>query len=226
MKYEDFERIMSQPRIGRYLHASDNNTKRAMTLYRKNLELSQELFTLISCLKITLRNKIDQHYVPLLGADWLRDSITTKFSPTQCINTRRIISKAVSDIAHHYAHNKLLAKMDFGFWRYLFAGPQYFSAGATLLHIFPARPTSTPAVHYNHTFVFDLLGHINNLRNRIAHHEPICFQSMVAIKDTTYARQNHALIKQLFTWMAIEESALLYGLDHVSTICNQIDHTP
>lgn len=30
-----------------------------MTLYRKNLQLSRELFTIISCFEIALRNAID-----------------------------------------------------------------------------------------------------------------------------------------------------------------------
>ena len=114
--------------------------------------------------------------------------------------------------------------MDFGFWRYLFTGPQFFAAGATLLHIFPGKPTSTPTMQYNHTFVYNQLGQINDLRNRIAHHEPICFLRGQPVKDTTYARQHYNLIKQLFQWMAVDEAALLYGMDHVTSICNDIDN--
>jgi hypothetical protein len=43
------------------------------------------------------------------------------------------------------------------------------------------------------------------------------------VKDTIYAREHYAIIKQLFQWMNINETALLYGLDHVEKICNQID---
>lgn len=209
--------------MGRYVLAMDSNTKKAMTLYRKNLELSQVLFTVISCLEISLRNKIDQHYLPLHGNDWLRDSQTGMFSVTACRTTKKIITKALGNLGSHYSHNKLVAKMDFGFWRYLFAGPQFFAGGATLLHIFPARPTSTVAMQYNHTFVFDQLGLINDLRNRIAHHEPICFQPSRPVKDTTYARQHHALVRQIFQWMSVDEPGLLYGMDHVVSICNTID---
>lgn len=223
MRYSDFESVLSAPRIGRYLRASSNDTKKAMKLYRRNLALSQELFTVISCFEIALRNKIDQNYSHTIGADWLRDSITGAFAVPQCHNTKRIINNAFTDLGIHYSHNKLIAQMDFGFWRYLFAAPQFFAGGATLLHIFPGKLTSTPAIQYNHTFVFDQLGLINNLRNRIAHHEPICFQVGHHVIDTTYARQHYTLIKQFFQWMGIDESALLYGMDHVTAICNGID---
>lgn len=224
MKYGDFEGVMSAPRMARYLAATTKGTKGAMTLYRRNLALSQELFTVISCFEVAMRNIIDQHYSPLHGNDWLRDSITGIFSSPRCARTRLIIQNAYNGLGANYTHNKLVAEMDFGFWRYLFAAPQFFAGGATLLHIFPGKPTSTPAIQYNHSFVFNQLAQINDLRNRIAHHEPICFQRGHSIKDTTYARQHYGLITQLFQWMSINEAALLYGMDHVNTICDEIDN--
>ncbi len=196
-----------------------------MTLYRKNLRLSQELFTIISCCEVALRNRINHQYTVQHGNDWLRDSAAAGgiFDSANCRHTKNIISIAVSKLSYHYTHAKLLAKMDFGFWRYLFAQPQFYAAGQTLLHVFPAKPTSTPTIQYNQKFVFDQLGYINDLRNRIAHHEPICFQPGNSIKDTTYVRQHYVLILQLFQWMQIDESALLYGLDHIIEIANQID---
>ena len=196
-----------------------------MTLYRKNLRLSQELFTVISCYEIALRNGIDKLYCNQHGIDWLRDSaaIGGIFDTPNCHRTKNIITRAVTKLSRHYTPAKLLAEMDFGFWRYLFAQPQFHAGGQVLLNVFPAKPSSTPAIQYNHTFVFNQLGQINELRNRIAHHEPICFIPGQAIKDTTYARQHYNLILQLFQWMSIDEAALLYGLDHITTVCNEID---
>jgi hypothetical protein len=74
VKYLEFEIIITQARMGRYLTASGGNTRKAMTLYRKNIKLSQELFTVISCFEIALRNAIDKHYTSTLGNDWLRNA--------------------------------------------------------------------------------------------------------------------------------------------------------
>ncbi len=41
--------------------------------------------------------------------------------------------------------------------------------------------------------------------------------------DTTYSKQKYRLIKDLFNWMLIDESALLYGIDHVNQIVRKID---
>lgn len=225
MRYTDFESVMSIPRTFRYKVACGNDSKKAMALYRLNLRLSQELFTIISCFEISLRNAIDKHYTIVHGADWLRDSSRHggMFDIPQCRVTCGIISNLVVKFGAHYSHFKLLAKMDFGFWRYLFAHPQYRAGGQSLIQIFPAKPTSTPVMQYNQSFIFNELAKVNNIRNRIAHHEPICFQSPNPTISTSFARQHYALLLQLFQWMSIDQASLLYGLDHINAVCGQID---
>lgn len=226
MRFSEFENILSSARMSRYLIACGGNTKKAMTLYRHNLRLSQELFTVVSCFEVALRNAINTHCL-ILGDDWLRDGSAIGgggiFDNRNCRLTASNITDAVQKLNHAYTHNKLVAELGFGFWRYMFAQHQYTATGRTLLRIFPSKPTSTPAIQYNHTFIFNQLSQINNLRNRIAHHEPICFQIGNPVKSVVYVRQQYLLIQQLFQWMSIDESALLYGIDHISTICNQID---
>ena len=77
--------------------------------------------------EISLRNAIDKHYTVIHGADWLRDSSQPggMFDIPQCRVTRGVIINLLTNFGAHYSHSKLLAKMDFGFWRYLFAQPQY-----------------------------------------------------------------------------------------------------
>lgn len=225
MRYIDFQNIMSPVRMNRYLTAVGNDTKKAMTLYRKNLQLSQELFTVISCFEIALRNAIDKHYTSTIGNDWLRNAVMPggMFDNRNCRFTVRDINDAMSKLNQAYTHNKLVAELGFGFWRYMFARHQFAAAGRTLLSILPAKPTSTMAIQYNHTYIFNELEKINKIRNRVAHHEPVCFVPGQPVKNTTYARQQYAVIMQLFQWMSIDEAALLFGLDHVNSICNMID---
>jgi hypothetical protein len=64
---------------------------------------------------------------------------------------------------------------------------------------------------------------LNNIRNRMAHHEPICFIPQQPIKNTSFARQHYNTMLELFQWMRIDKSSLLYGLDHINALCNQID---
>ncbi len=168
---------MTPARMSRYLTACGGSSKKAMTLYRRNLQLSQELFTVISCFEIALRNAIDRQLIATLGNDWMRNGAVAGgiFDNPNCRLTRESINEAVRKLNHLYAHNKLVAELGFGFWRYMFAPNQFAATGKTLLRIFPAKPASTASVQYNNTFVYNQLAQINNIRNRIAHHEPICF---------------------------------------------------
>jgi hypothetical protein len=75
MRYSEFEELFSAKRMQKYLAACNNDTRRAMTLYRYNLKLSQEMFTIISCFEVVLRNRIDKEMVSQRGNDWLRDAI-------------------------------------------------------------------------------------------------------------------------------------------------------
>lgn len=224
MRYQDFEKVMTSARMNRYLASCGNNTRKAMTLYRKNLQLSQEMFTVISCFEVALRNAIDSQCHTIFGDDWLRNGTSPGgiFDNRQCYQTKQNITEAINKL-NVYTHQKLVAELGFGFWRFMFAQHQFNATSRVLLRIFPSKPISTPTQQYNHTYVFNQLASINHIRNRIAHHEPICFVPAQPVKDSAYARLHYELILQLFQWMNINEAALLYGLDHIDSLCNQID---
>lgn len=225
MKYKEFANVMNEVRMNRYLVACGGNSRKAMTLYRKNLQLSQELFTLISCFEVALRNAIDKKCISTLGNNWLKDGASTKgiFDTNKCRLTKKNINEAIGKL-NNYNHFKLVAELGFGFWRFMFAQNQFNATNRILLQIFLSKPITTQFLQYNNVYIYNQLAEINEIRNRIAHHEPICFLKGQPIKNTTYARANYILILQLFQWMQIDEAALLYGLDHIINICNEIDN--
>ena len=227
MKFNEFQSILSQERLQRYLTACGNNTRKTMTLYRLNLNLSQEVFTLLSCFEVAIRNAINNILVARLGNDWLRDAILPggKFDVPGCRDSAKIIRKAYNRLLKNniYSHTKLLAEMEFGVWKYMFANPQYVAVGRSLLAIFPNKPRSTAQCQYNNTYMFNELDGINILRNRIAHHEPICFALRQPIIDTSYIMNSYNRLQTLFEWMDIDSKSLLYGLDHVKKVCSKIN---
>lgn len=227
MKYSEFEHFMSQKRLNRYLQACGGDSRKAMTLYRYNLRLAQEFLTIVSCFEVSLRNAIDVILVSQFGQEWLKDSVSPGGIFTHPIlhKTNKTISDAFRKLCSQgkYSHSKLLAQMDFGMWKYMFSPVQYKLTNQTLLKVFPYKQKSTPELHINQTYVFNELDKINTLRNRIAHHEPLCFPTGKAVIDTTYIRKEYNKILTLFQWMGIDASSMLYGLDHVRKVCNRID---
>lgn len=121
MRFEEFENVISVPRMSRYVNAVQGDTRKAMTLYRLNLRLSQQLFTIVSCFEVALRNAIDRHYSERNGTDWLRDAAIPggMFTVRNCGKTPQIIQEGLRRLVS-YSHSKLLAEMEFGFWRYTF----------------------------------------------------------------------------------------------------------
>lgn len=227
MRYDEFEEIISPERMQRYVAACGNDTRRAMTLYRYNLKLSQEIFTLISCFEVSLRNRINKEMVGQFGSDWLRDFILPggRFDTDPRVDgARKIIRKAYDGLmrSNNYTHTKLLAEMEFGVWKFMFNNVQYRIANRCLLNIFPNKPTSTAQNRYDNTFVFNELNVINAMRNRIAHHEPICFGSNPVCIDTRGVLDCYACMMRLFQWMGINVNTLLYGLDHVGSVSSKI----
>ena len=138
---------------------------------------------------------------------------------------KKIIKKAYEGLlrTNRYVHNKLLAEMEFGVWKFMFNNVQYRLSVRCLLNVFPNKPTSTPQLRYDNTFIFNELDRINIMRNRIAHHEPICFGYPISV-DLQSVNDCYDSIMRLFQWMSIDAKAMLYGLDHVAAVSDQILH--
>lgn len=227
MRYNDFEDIVSAERLTRYLDACGGDKRKAQTLYRYNLAASEAMLSVVSCFEVALRNAIDKHLTANLGSDWLRDSVMSGgiFDIPILRKTRDIINNAYHRVARDagYTHSKLLAEMEFGIWKYMFSPVQYRQAGRNLLRIFPNKPRSTREVQYNQTTIFNELDKVNSLRNRIAHHEPICFITGTSSFDTSYIEATYNKIITLLDWLGIDAKSYLFGLDHVKQACDKIN---
>ena len=222
MKYSDFERVISKERLRRYLIACNNDTRKAMLLYRYNLKISKEMFLIISCFEVALRNNIDNEMKKAFGYDWLRDSILKNgifYNDKRAIKTKAIIEYTYYELNNNgsYTHSKLLTEMGFGVWKYMFNNAMYSLSGKCLLRVFPNKSKSSSTNKYNNTYIFNELDKINILRNRIAHHEPICFKKPAHI-DTSTIKNCYDSIMTLFSWMNINHKNLLYGLDHIDDL--------
>ena len=215
-QYQLYEKLLSKPRLGRYLNATQQNKSQAVRLYKSNLHLSQALFGVIAILEIALRNAIDQHYQKQFQQiDWLRGNIQPTglfYDPTLRNHAGRFeqaekIRTIINSLKKNYSHDRIVAELSFGFWRYMFSGIQFNVFGNTLLQIFPNRPKGI-----NQKVVFQKLTEINNLRNRIAHHESICFDKNNA-PSTLYSQKHYQDIIDILTWLGYSHKQILTGIE-------------
>jgi hypothetical protein len=240
MNIHQFKHLISVARLNRYEQAASKRSN-ILLLYRSNIKLSQNLFSMISMFEIILRNPIDmcikRNYSSIVAQqnpdNWLRDAIqpTGIFSTPKCAYAKGEIKKAYDKLVHknHYSHDKLVAELNFGFWRYMLEPAQFNATNKILLGIFPNRPPTTAQQQYNRKYIASLIRQINDCRNRIAHHETICLRytqnQNTSYISTQFARDTYSAVLDLLSYMGIHPTDLYRGLNinQIITLCNKID---
>ena len=226
MTYKQFENIVSARRMERYLIACYGDTQKARRLYKMNMRLACEMFIIVSGFEIALRNAIHTKVSARLGEDWLERSVKKGgvFYSLPSKAKRNIVSTAKKLKANNkYDSDQMVASMEFGTWKYMFSKIQYEATGQCLLKIFPSKPKSSKEAQYDRRYFFNELDHVNSLRNRLAHHEPICFTHDNDEVDLSYAKAEYNRIIKLFAWMQIDSKSLFGNLDKVQTTFSQIE---
>lgn len=223
MTYSDFEKALSSARLSRYLVACSNNKDKALKLYQLNIQLSQDFYAILSLFEVALRNSIDDHYKTYFNdPEWLKNQCTgTGFLNNQAFalgkfKSRKKVNEAIRDLGVRYTHDKVVASISFGFWVNLFAPIQFRLAGQNLHQIFISRPQGTqPRVLFNE------LTQLLNFRNRVAHHEPLCFNRSHQI-SILYAQTHYNLIVEKTNWLGFNAIDFFDGLDNVQETINLI----
>jgi len=157
--------------------------------------------------------------VILKGEQWLEDAVAPDgyLDINQgCEYTFHSVQEAIHKLALEYTHDRLIAKLTLGFWTYQFASKEFSAAGSRLLEIFPKRPFGTKQKQ-----IFQKLIKINDTRNRIAHHEPICFEKNII--STARVEKRYRLILELLEWLGCDPLQILYGIDKVKETIDMIE---
>ena len=206
MKYEGYEKALSVPRIGKYKIACNGDKNRALILYRYNIKLCQKFYGVLGVLEIILRNTINEHYKVLLhDNNWLITQSQNGF----LINYQDTIFKERDKLVHiyKYTHDKLVASLSLGVWTFLFSRNCYKKSGKTLLQIFPNKMHGL-----NRKDIYADLDKIRTFRNRIAHHEALCFDSLGQI-NVVYVKEIYTLILRYINFLGYRSNELLYGVE-------------
>ncbi len=206
MNYTQYEKALSHPRISRYAAACKNDKNKALILYRYNIKLCQKFYGVLGVLEVVLRNAVNDHYCSTFSdPEWIITQTNSGFlvpSQTEIFKERdKLVRKGT------YSHNKLVASLSFGTWTILFSKKYYKNAGKTLLQIFPRK-----AHAMNQKQIYGELDCIRGFRNRIAHHEPICFDGAGNI-NIDYAKFAYDLILQYIDFMGYNTNEILYGVE-------------
>ena len=219
MKYSDYTSLLSSARMSKYIEACHGNKANAINLYHYNIMLSERMFAVINMFEIILRNTIDKHYRTYFSdSDWLLNQA----APGKMLSESEteITSKAKEFKSDgRYSPDRMVSSFMMGFWTYMFTRRHYKAGGKTLLQIFPNKIKGT-----TQKIVYSELSEIRELRNRIAHHEPICFDSAGNV-STDFASRHYSLIIKYLTAMGLDAKSVLYRIESPKAIISKINKT-
>ena len=194
MKYEEYEKALSAPRIGKYRLSCKGDKNKALILYRYNIKLSQKFYGVLGVLEVILRNAINEHFkTQLRDNDWLITQTQNGF----LVNYQDAIFKEKGKLLnnHKYTHDKLVASLCLGVWTFMFSRNCYKNSGKTLLQIFSNKTRGL-----NQRDIYADLDKIRLFRNRIAHHEPLCFDNIGTV-NVAYVQDIFSLILKYIDFM-------------------------
>lgn len=206
------ESRLTTKRLAPYRAATGNSLVRALDLYRWNSEIAGAMFLDLGHLEVFLRNALDEQLTRWYAG--ARNSVLWFEDQTGPLDENRLkdIEKARSNIEGIAAtkgrtltpdelHSQLVAGLMMGFWTFLLDNdnerPLWTHA---LRNAFPhLSPQERSRVHTP-------LIRLKNLRNRIAHHEPIHSSKLGA---------RHAELLRIVSWI---DPSLISWIQHQSTV--------
>lgn len=230
MEFRLAEKFLSAPRLAPYKAASQGNEQKALQLYLDNLRAGQSFHTSLSLLEVTLRNVLHDELASEFRSDnWLleqragfmKDPRLTYYDNKRgkdIINDKAL--KMVDVAIKEYRESRngepthgtaLIADLSFGFWTTLFSNKYFFILNRAPLRAFAHRPRGT-----ERKVISDKLTNVRRFRNRVYHHEPLCFDKQVASGlCLSQLERMHNDITGLLSWLHPDLPVWLAEADRV-----------
>jgi hypothetical protein len=188
---------LSEIRLAPYLAAVGGDLERALTLYVWNARMAGALFEEIHYAEVFLRNALVAQLEVIAAANpstaggWYEAGFLDEASFAE-------ISRAKEKLSRRHAsptEGRIIAELPLGFWHNLLASHEQRLWERGLYRAFVNLPLSDGNEHLE---VAQRLHELGELRNRIAHHEPIFRRDHAA---------DHCLILTLLGWISDDAAA-------------------
>lgn len=187
--------LLTSERLWPYEQATSGDAGRALDLYEWNTKLSAAVFEDLSYFEVFLRNachnQLDRWCQGRGAANvWYLDPVLNARSRQDVADARQRATRA----NRAETAGRVVAELTFGFWRFLHV--RRYEATLWTPCLRHAYPHQSPR---RRTDVYVRLDHLNTLRNRVAHHEPIHSTNVGSTGLDIAALHNEML--QLLAWI-------------------------
>lgn len=180
----DLGRLLSPGRFAKYVQAAGGDQALAAELYVWNSRIGGALHETIGQAEVILRNALDEQLATFHRSRRFHGDGHWCAEPRMPWRTnRRMVQslddarkKATENHQNPEIHGKVVAELSMGFWRFTLSTSYQATLWAPALrHAFPGLPSRGTRAD-----VYDPVNRLNDLRNRIAHHEPIHHKNLAA----------------------------------------------
>ena len=164
---KDLINALSRERLTKYLAECGDDEERAIRLYSWNTHISAMFYPPLHGLEIALRNAIHQQLQRDYGKKWYDSDFISEYGETEIEKTKtRLKGKSRGKV--EITASDVISNMSLGFWVSLFDKNYEMFWRKSLHKIFQSDDSLGTK-----WAVYSKLKRLRELRNRIAHHEPI-----------------------------------------------------
>jgi len=181
LRLEQVAATLTQQRLGKYLGATNRDTAAALALYVSNEQTAAAFFVDLHYVEIALRNRLDAQLSRAFGMRWYQAGRFLSLIDERC---QTILAHAHSAAVRgadpaRIPPGKVIAELPFGFWHRLTASAFEHRLWTPYLHRAFLPHKAPKRARFNRQ-----LETLRQLRNRIAHHEPIFHLDLVKTHET------------------------------------------
>jgi hypothetical protein len=178
--------------------------------YHLNIQLSEAMLPALSYLEVCLRNRLDQTIKIFFGSDWLITPHARLISLKDQTKIKEIYTRIKREKHTNPGHDDILAQMTFGFWCTFFHkkyDPLIWHKKNALRNVFPNLARN----NRKRSYVEQRILLVKELRNRIAHHEPILSKPIKIL-------QSYQITIELLQAISLEAYNMLKTIDRFAEV--------
>jgi hypothetical protein len=196
----------------RYFDAHKDNSNKAILHYQCNIELAEAFYSSIAVFEVALRNALNRELIKLAGRkDWYRSLL----AQPGLSDLHKYITQANKQIANRKeiaSPDKIVAELTLGFWVSLLNSKYEKLLWKDLRRAFPYMPKN----ERQRKNISAPLNSFRAFRNRVFHHEPICWNMEVI-------REIHSEMITVMTWINKDIPEWIATFDRFEEVANSIE---
>ena len=201
----------SSQRLEKYINLYNGDVMKVAAHYKANIALSESLYTSLSVFEVTLRNALSKEMERMMGRkDWY--SVFPSNPALKSLTSEVTVAiRHISQRGEMVSPDKIIAELTFGFWVTLLNSEYELSLWKSLRLAFPHMPKKDR----KRKNVSSPCNALRKLRNRVFHHESICW-------DLDYITDIHNRLVMVLGWINKDMPSWLDEVDHFCKVVDEI----